>query len=177
MSTTIGLHRTSVRFGPSSALITLKGVGGVGPGTFYPIGLTAGQLVMMIVNTKSYAIASSLVTGNTIDRTAAVPAVVGFFLTGPNPSFSDTVFSGMNNATINVFNGPAYLNPIDGLLYPQFQLIAGDGTNTIATNDPGGIPSGSTLSLFGSPLFNVPLSTGSGPLAPTSITINQNTVF
>lgn len=173
---TIALHRNSVRWGNTNSLLTFNGnfVGGVGPGTLYPIGLTAGQLVMMLINTKSYAVASSLVTGNTIDRTASVPAAAGFFITGPT-AFTDLIFSGSNNAQIDIFGGPAYLNPSDGLFYPEFRLIAGDGTNEVSTSETGG-PSGSTLSLFGSPPFAIPTRPGDS-LAPTAFTINQNTVF
>lgn len=173
MSTTIGLHRTS----PNGLWTFTAPAGGIGPGTSNPIGLTAGQLVMMIVATKSYAIASALVTGDTIDRPAAVPASVGYFLSS-GPAFNDTVTTGGASARFDIFNAAAYLNPGDGLFYPACRLIVDDGLgNEIATNDPSGIPSGSTLSLFGSPPFAMPLGSTSGPFVPITLTINQASTF
>lgn len=143
----------------------------VGPQTLWPVGMTGGQLIMCMVNTKSYSISSSLASGNTIDRTAPANAVS--FILAPPPAFGDTVFSGLANAAFQLnftVGAPAYL--YNGLFYPQLRVVTGDGMSQ-ATTDATGAPAG-TVNIFGAPGqlfvdFNSPPS--------TAVTIVQNTVF
>ena len=155
----------------------------IGAGTPRPFGFTAGQIMEILVKTKSYAVATSVISGNTVDRSlGAFPFTniydkLAFVYNGTYLS-DDSINDGMGNEVQIVIGGtggaaePIYY--FGGKLYMAFAVGIGDAAgNIIGTNDGGMGLAGGLCSVWG---VTTPFYKEQGTLS-SGATIGPNTKF
>lgn len=127
------IHKVNGIWFPES-IATAQGITW-GAGTTRPFGLNSGQIVQGLVQSKSYAITSSVASGITGDRVEPtfpntnLQDSAAFWYTSFQ-SFTDNSITGPGQVTISLGIGGAVLS--GGLFYPIVQFQLDDGTGNVA---------------------------------------------
>lgn len=149
----------------------------IGPGTAWPFGLTAAQLVDSMVNTETYAVSSSGPSGVTGARTLPTFPGTGlsdkaaFFYTSILAFTDNSIADGTGQVTLQINAGPGYFDS-SGLFYPGIILQLADAMGNVAATIGAGTTVG-VASWFGAP---APMIT-SDPITSASLSVSQGSAF